>query len=833
MSASRRDLRAARASRAGAAARVRFLVIQALLLDLLFAVGAVAAWPIYRSGTFVLTVAAGLLVAHVVAALGVRWRWSGWWVALAALGGYVLLGLPVAAPGSLVSPSAALRGFIGVLTAPVTGWKDLLTLELPLGSYQTTLAPTLFLFIALPTVALSVAWRSSRWWIVAVPAGLLLTVFGVVFGARELTAPLSIGSFSLAREVLVGAAAIIAALGVVVWRTRSERRQALATAVAASGVRTTGPATRGLVGRAAVATTMVALAVLGAGAWGPWALAGQTRDVARSAVDPVLEIAQTLSPLAQYRGAFTVDDAYAATLFTVDAPDQVDRLRLATLPYYDGRTARAVDPASGLGDPATAFTRVPSRLDSAGGDAVDLTVTVDTLDGIWLPTVGSLETVTFDGARAADLSDGFFHNVATGAAVELIDGGLESGDSYRLSAAVDSPVAAASLEPSRSGPSLPDTVVPESLREWIEAQGVSGGGSGLETLIELLRARGYLSHALTVDPTTPPAWLTDLGTDDFQPSRAGHSTDRIDDLFTQLLDRQREVGGTDDAALVAGVGDEEQFAVAGMLIADQLGFDARVVVGTRLTSTQELPTCDDGSCRGGDLAAWIEVQDAGGSWTALDVTPQHETFPSPDLEQRQDPQNPTDVRREQAESVLPADANPADGTERSDDVTEEGADLEPLWFALRVSGVSLLGLTILFGPLLAIVAAKAFRRRSRRRSPDVVERFTGGWQEFVDTAVDHGYPVPRTQTRQELAALYAGEDAAPGVRLATWADRSVFDVAPPSAEENAEFWRIVDAERSRLAAEKTFWQRLRARVSLRSLRSRRPRVGDGAGAARR
>ncbi|MFS0866962.1 transglutaminase domain-containing protein [Microbacterium sp. 179-B 1A2 NHS] len=813
----RRGLRAARNARERNA-RVRFLGTQALLLDALFLVGAVATWPVYRSPLFAVAVLAGLVAAHVVAALGLRGRWSGWWVALAALGAYVVLGLPVAAPGSLGSPTTAVRALLGILTAPVTGWKDILTLELPLGSYQTTLAPVLFLFIAIPTVALSCAWRSARWWMLSVPAGMLLTVFGVVFGARSLAAPLPLGPVTVQPEALVGAAALVTGLGAIVWRTRHERHRALETAVAASGVRTTGRANRGLAGRTAMALGMLVIAVVAAAGWAPWALAGQPRDVARSAIDPVLEVATTLSPLSQYRAAFTDDDAYSDVLFRVDAPAGVERIRLATLPFYDGRTARAVDPDTGLGDPATAFTRVPSQIDTGTDGTARVTVTIEDLRGIWVPTTGRLSSLAFSGARAADLADGFFHNAATGSAVQLAEPGFASGDAYTLSAVVD-PAApdAASLTPARSGPALPEAVVPDSLRQWVEAQEAPDGGAGLALLIDRLRARGFLSHALTIDEGAPPAWLSDLGGDDFQPSRAGHSTDRIDELFGDLLDRQREFGGTDDAALVAGVGDEEQFAVAGMLVADQLGFDARVVVGTRLASAEELPACEDGVCRNAELAAWIEVQGARGTWVPLDVTPQHEAFPSPDLEQRQDPQNPTEVRNENAEQVLPADADPSDGTKRGDDVTDEGADLGALWAALRIAGISLLGLAIVLGPLLLIIAAKAFRRRSRRRNDDPIERFTGGWQEYVDAAVDHGYPVPRSHTRQELASLYAGEDAGNGARLATWADRSVFDVSPPTAGEDAEFWRIVDAERTRFASEKGFWARIRARVSLRSL----------------
>ncbi len=49
---------------------------------------------------------------------------------------------------------------------------------------------------------------------------------------------------------------------------------------------------------------------------------------------------------------------------------------------------------------------------------------------------------------------------------------------------------------------------------------------------------------------------------------------------------------------VAAVGDDEQFAVATALIARELGFPARVVVGARLeTADATLSTCDAGECR--------------------------------------------------------------------------------------------------------------------------------------------------------------------------------------------------------------------------------------------
>lgn len=817
----RRDLRARRTSRV----RLRFLLTQAAVLDLVIAVGAVAAWPIYRSAAFVVLVVVATAAGHALAAAGLRWRWNGWWLAAATIGAYVVLGLPLAAPSMLGSVPQALQAVLGVLTAPVTGWKDLLTLDLPLGSYQTTLAPALLVFLAVPVAALSLAWRGGRLWPIAVAVTLLPTVFGVAFGSTALQAPVVLGPIVVPREAIVGMAAVVAALIAVVWRTLSDRRRAIATAVAATGVRSGPRPLRGLAGRVATAAGMVTAAVVIAAVAAPWALAGQTRDVLRSDVDPRLELAAALSPLGQYRASFA-DDRFEQTLFRVEAPAEADRVRLATLPFYDGRVARVVDPAAAPGDPRTAFSRVPSALTAPPGTAVGTArVSIDAYEGVWMPTVGSVTSLDFTAGDAAALADGFYYNAETSAAVQLGDPGLAAGAAYRHEAAIDaSPAALGSLEPLRAGPSLADELVPPSLIAWTDAQEASAGGSGLETLIERLRARGFLSHALTVDEADPPAWMSDLGDYAFQPSRAGHSTDRIETLFADLLMRENEVGGDDDALLVAAVGDDEQFAVAAMMIADRLGFDARIVVGTRLHSSDEtLSTCVDGACTAGDLAAWIEVRGRDSTWVPVDVTPQHAVFPSPDVQQRQDPKIPTDVRQEQAETVLPADANPSDGGQRPDDDTTATQDLTALWTALRIGGLSLLIVLLLFGPFAVIVLVKLLRRRARRSADDPVERFTGGWQEFVDAAIDHGRPAPRSQTRQELATAYGGTPNA--VQLATWADRSVFDVAPPEATESDRFWELVETERSRFDEGLGWWARLRARISLRSLLHREHGAG--------
>lgn len=806
-------------------APLRMLVTSTVLLDALFLVGALAAWPIYRSTAFVGAVATGLVVAHALTLAALRWRWSGWWLALAAFAAYAVLGLPVAAPSMLTGGlDQAARGAIAVLTAPVTGWKDLLTLDLPLGSYQATLAPVFFLWLAVPVAALSLAWRALRLWVLAPLLGLALTVFGVVFGAPTVSEPLRWGPLTLTgpREMLVGAAAVLTSLGYLVWRSLHDRRRALHAAEAATGVRVSGRTTSARAGRVAISAAMVAIAVTAGAVAAPLAVAGQSRDVLRERVDPRLEIQRQLSPLAEYR-TFFGDDRFDRVLFTVATG--ADRVRLATLSSYDGRLARVIDPTAEGTDPADAFVRVPSSLTAPPGTRPESAeITIVDYDAVWMPTVGALTGVQFRGTGAAGLADGFFYNAVAQMGVQLSDPGLDAGVGYRQQAAVPESVpAVTSLTPARTTSQFAPGTIPESVAEWIAAQDAPAGGEGLALLIDRLRARGYLSHALAIDEASPPQWRAELGGSPFEPSRAGHSTDRIDTLFTALLQRQNEVGGDDDAALVAAVGDDEQFAVAAAMIADQLGFTTRIVLGARLTG-DELPVCDNG-CRGGDIAAWIEVQDASGMWVPIDVTPQHEDALAPDDLTTRDPEVPTEVHEEVAEQVLPGDTDPADGGERSDDPAESSTDWGPLWAALRVGGLSLLGLLVITGPFLLILLAKALRRRSRRSAADAVDRVTGGWDEYVDAAIDSGLAAPRTHTRREVAAAHAGGDGTSrATLLADWADRSVFDATPPTPRDSERFWEIVDDERMRLLAARGWWARLRARLSLRSLLRRGERA---------
>ncbi|HWD62742.1 MAG TPA: hypothetical protein VG369_09600, partial [Humibacter sp.] len=147
---------------------------------------------------------------------------------------------------------------------------------------------------------------------------------------------------------------------------------------------------------------------------------------------------------------------------------------------------------------------------------------------------------------------------------------------------------------------------------------------------------------------------------------------------------------------------------------------------------------------------------------------------------------------------------------------------------LTVLGWTMLGHALVASPFLAVIAAK-WRRRRARRSTRVLPRgrIAGAWNEFADSAVDHGYSPPGFATRSEVAETVGGPRP---TLLASVADRAAFGRAEPDDTDADQVWRAVDELRRDLNARTTRWGRLRAKVSLRSLggyRGSRGNTGRG------
>lgn len=798
--------------------RGRIVGMGSLYVLVCAALAAFAAAPIYGvlvhgaqgAPAYLRVAVAGVAGAFLVAAVARVLRWPAWATVLGAAGLFLVLSAAVAVPPD-PTPTGVLDSLRATATGVTTGFKDLLTVDLPVGSYRDLLVPVLAVLFAGTLGALTLAWRPdalSTW--ATVPA-IAMSAFGLLFGAPVASATIRLGSLAVPapRELFVGALVLMVSVAWLSWRSRELRRAALLRAADASGVRVARRGSAAGARRAALAATMVVVSVVAGSALTPLVAEGRTREVLRSATGPEEVIRRSVSPLSDYRTHFA-DASFSRPLFSVDAVSgpMPDRIRIATLTDYDGTEYR-VAADGGL------FTRIADAREPDPGTPSTVRIDIAGLRGIWLPTFGSLERVDFTRSKdAGGLADAFYYSAATAGAVDTAT--LHAGDVYDLTATVAAPRALESLQQSGARPAV---ALPQSVTDWIARQRVAHDGTGLKTLIDRLRARGYLSHALAV-PETGAAWEKPLGAGYvFQPSTAGHSLARVDALFRALLDRANQAaaapaagGASADASLVAAVGDDEQFAVAASLLAQALGFPARVVVGVRL-SGNDLPACRGGVCTGGDLSAWTEVQDRDGTWVAIDATPQHENGLDATTLRERDPENPTEVRPETAHEVVPPDPAQHDAA-NSDAQRDDGPDFEPLWAALRIAGAGALVLAILTGPFLAVIAMKAGRRRGRRHAAETRSRFSGGWDEFVDTAVDYGMPRPGVRTRTEVAASLI--PTAGATALATDADRAVFSDAQPDAADAAAFWSIVDAERRALAARHSVWRRLRAAVSLSS-----------------
>lgn len=780
------------------------LIAGSLYVTSAVVLAAIAAWPIYRSSSFVVLVVVASLLGGAIAALVTWRRWSGWAAAGLVAAAVLVAGVPLAVPARLGTPDQVLRGLGELVTGVLFGWKDLLTVDLPVGSYRNLLVPALVVFMAGTCAALLLAWRKDSVAVLAVGVAIAMSGFGLLFGRTEVSAALRIGAVTLVApvETAVGIGTLLCGMGWLAWRSRDARVRAVQRAADASGVRLRTPRGAG-VRRVALGGGMVVIAVAAALAV-PTVTAGAEREVLREATGPRLELSRAISPLASYR-AFFADGTVGEVLFSAHGDASPDRIRLAVLDDYDGAVFRT-------GAEGTAFTRVAGSRDAGPGTAVDLDVVVGMLDGLWMPSAGTLASVTFEGPRAAELSDGFYVNDELAAAVQTT--AWAPGDSYRLRAAVaEQPALADVTAPGVQADAAREVDAPASLRAWVAQHATGSDGAALASLVDLLRSRGYLSHALTAEGGDAE-WMRQLGDYAFAPSAAGHSLARIDEMFAALLERESDPRAAASDNFVAAVGDDEQFAVAVALIARELGFPARVVVGARVaTADPDVAVCAEGNCRAGDISAWVEVRSAAGEWIAVDVTPQHAQEPSREVTEQPDPTIGTVVRPPSVDEVQPP--KPAQEDTASPPPHDEEVDLSWLWTTLRVSAWIAGALALIAGPFVLIVAAKALRRRGRRRAPLPEARIAGGWEEFLDAATDAGQGVPReaalAATRSEIAASMAVAEAVP---LARSADLAVFSDREVTATEAEEYWHAVETQRRAFAP--TLWQRVRAALSLRS-----------------
>ena len=752
-----------------------FVATNTVMLWLATAIAATALWTTYRSLQLVILVVVATLVGSGIAILSARLRWPAWVVLGVTLVAYLVIGVPLAIPDrAILGVMPSLQGIQELIAGTALSWKQLLTITLPVGSYQALLVPALVLVLGTVTIGLSVALR-ARWGELAAFAPAVLYVMAILFGPGFATWPLA-SSLGLLAAIL---------LWLIWWRSfrrRESIRLLAAQALDADGRPLETVQDHAFVGFRTLVSAALIMLLAGGAAVAATTVVPPTgqREVLRTAIQQPFDPRDYPSPLSGFRH-YEQPKTAGSTVFSVTGLPKDGRIRIATLDTYDGIVYSVGNDA--ISSDSGSFTRVPYTFDQSGvrGSKVSLTVTIGKYTGVWVPTIGEFESISFSGSDAATLRDSFYYNNTSGTAAVLTP--LAAGDRYTINA-ID-PVQPSTSQVSSLRPGsvqvpqvgvLPDQLS-TTLDEWVK--GVTGPGAQLEAMLAALKKNGYISHGVSV--TDPP-------------SRSGHAADRI----TELLTDQRMIG------------DQEQYAVTAALMARQLGFPARVVFGFAPTDVNSTGAT---AIHGDDVSAWIEVDTTQYGWVTLDPTPPVRTIPA------EQPQEPTRIARPQTPVQPPVDDPGLRNTQVPPDTTQDAPAALAPWLVillaiLTVLGWVVLGAAIVLSPFIAIVVAKVRRRRLRRTAGGPIDRISGGWDEYEDAVVDRGFEPPTAATRTEVAAAIGGMRP---LVLAAITDRAIFSPGNPNEDEADNVWRSVSELVAALDDDRTRWQRIRAAISLRSL----------------
>ncbi|MBM7801804.1 hypothetical protein JOE58_001055 [Curtobacterium luteum] len=740
-----------------------------LVVWLLVAVASTSWWPVYRDDSMFVAAVTAIVAGTVVALLGAVYRLSSPVVGLATVAAFTLTGVPAAVPGAANGVLPTGRGLLDLFAGVALGWKQLVTISLPVGSYEALLVPYFVSVLVVTVTGVSVATRASRQELGAI-APLALFAAGIVVGPTRL-------------DTSIVTAVVLAGLALVWALTARHARRAVAVA---STVGTRVPIARSVLRPALVGTGTIVAAAVVATALGLVAPPSGARTVARTDVVKPFDPRDYVSPLSGFRAYEESDEADTAQLRVTGLPAD-GFVRIATLDTYDGVVYR-VGGSDGAAASGT-FERVPTSVDVRGvrGTTVRVGVTVDGYSGVWLPTVGDLERVDFSGRRADEDRGAFFYNASTGTGAVV--GGVSRGTTYDLTAVLPDQPTQGQLASAKPGTAQLPALrgVPDAVRDTVEAytDGAGSDGAKLVAMLEQLRRTGYVSH----------------GVGDDRASRSGHGADRITELLTSAL----------------MVGDQEQYAVAAALMAEQIGFPTRVVLGFAEGGDSGADAASDGGTTtftGSDVTARIEVDTAQWGWVVLN--------PNPTVRKIPDAQQETPKPVTRPETVVPPP--PADQQDQDQQAPPQSdrdtPPVQPLWLQILlavlpwVAGVLAVAALVLL-PFAVIVLVKRIRRRRRRRAPSPRGRIVGAWDEYRDALLDRGHAVAPSATRRESVRGAPGEG---GPGLAALADRAVFgpsEVDEPTADR---MWRATDEAITSLRTGRTRRERFRTAVSLRSLR---------------
>jgi hypothetical protein len=293
-----------------------------------------------------------------------------------------------------------------------------------------------------------------------------------------------------------------------------------------------------------------------------------------------------------------------------------------------------------------------------------------------------------------------------------------------------------------------------------------------------------------------------------------------------VLDSDVQGGGLEQALIDRFLrdtqrGTAEQFATSFVLLARSLGIEARVATGfvAGEDGATVTPPGEPLVLSSADAAVWPEIQLNDGSWIAYDPVPADEADdgpPPPPEPQVQTPAAPQPPIAPPPES----ESEPTDDDEVVEPASESALSTVLMWVLRGSVALAAIVLPVL-GAAGLIIGIKYRRRRRRLRAADPADRIRGAWASATDALVDAGLAIEPSNTDSEIAsggAPFAPEASAELHRLATMSSSATFGTPRHPdllADESASCLGSIEQA---VMAVRTRWQRLRWRLSLRSLR---------------
>jgi transglutaminase-like putative cysteine protease len=395
-------------------------------------------------------------------------------------------------------------------------------------------------------------------------------------------------------------------------------------------------------------------------------------------------------------------------------------LRLATLDTFDGRSWSPTLVGPGGKNSLTKFPAAAGLTAAVKQTKATAAVTVGGIQGNWLPVPYPTTKVT--GAT------GHWFWEAEGLSVRSADATI-GGQTYKASYLEVQPDLA-QLRSSSTNQTVSKSYLglPSKLPSIIAETAESVAGSASTEYDKALALQSYFrSNAFTYSTTAPVAQGYD-----------GTGADVIAEFL------QKKSGYC------------VHFASAMAIMARVLGIPSRVAVGFQPGQ----PTVKEGktvfTVSTHDLHAWPELYFQGIGWLRFEPTPSRGELPD-----YSDPaavaQLPTDAPTSAASATPTATADPSAAAGRdlpTDDGNTKSGTADQGFNAAPLVLLILLGLLIAaaLAPAVGRVFVRWRRMRAIARGRDAA---TNAWAEVRDTARDHGWLAPETETAREFASRLA------------------------------------------------------------------------------